>query len=163
MKNFCKNKSGFTILELMIVISILAIVSLFVFTSQTQTISNAYLVSNANQIAQMLRVSQMKSVSSYLGSQWGLYFEDNNGIVKDKFIMFKGSSYSGRDVDYDIVSELPLSLTFTNVSFNDVVTYVVFDKLSGNTSNFGSLQLVDSNGETRTISINSRGIISNDR
>lgn len=163
MKKFYKRNKGFTVLELMIVISILAIISLFVFTSQTQTISNAYLVSNANQIAQMLRLSQMKSVTSYLGSQWGVYFEDNNGDVKDKYIMFKGSSYSARDPSYDIVSELPLSLTFTNVNFNDVVTYVVFDKLSGNTSNFGSLQLVDSNGETRTVSINPRGIISNEK
>lgn len=163
MINLFKSRKGFTVLELMIVMSILAIVSLFVFTSQTQTISNAYLISNANQISQMLRVSQMKSVSAYMGSQWGVYFEDNNGSVKDKYIMFKGSSYAGRDSSYDIISELPLSLTFTNVNFNDVVTYVVFDRLSGNTSNFGSLQLVDSNGETRTISINSRGIISNDK
>lgn len=162
MKNFYK-KNGFTVLELMIVIAILAIVSLFVFTSQTQTIANTYLISNSNQIAQTLKLAQMKSVSAYFGSQWGVYFEDNNGSVKDKYVLFKGSSYEGRDPTYDIISELPLSLTFTNVSFNDVVTYVVFDKLSGNTSNFGSLQLVDPSGGTRTISINSRGIISNDK
>lgn len=158
-----KNKNGFTLLELMIVISILAIVSLFVFTSQTQTIANSYLISNANQIAQTLRLAQIKSVTAYAGSQWGVYFEDNNGSVKDRYVLFKGSSYSARDPSYDIVSELPLSLTFTNVSFNDVVTYVVFAKLSGNTSNFGSLQLVDTNGDIRTISINSRGIINNDK
>lgn len=149
-KNYKKN--GFTIIELLIVIGLLVIIFSTVFAIQGRFLVNTYLDTNTEQIVQQLRLAQMRSITKFEDSEWGVYF------AEDKFVLFKGADYESRDQSYDIVTNLPSSLILSSFDFNGDTDYIVFDKVSGETQNHGSLQIFDNQEGVNTILINKKGL-----
>ena len=158
MKN--KNlKRGFTMIELLIVITIVVITFAATFTIQSRFLVDTYIDTNTDQIVQTLRLAQMRSIARFNNSQWGVYFDEDIDGNDDKFVLFKGTSYADRDFSFDIETHLPDSLSFSNISLNGGGDDVVFNELTGATPNYGSIQILDNLGNPNTVSINSKGMV----
>lgn len=141
-------ENGFTLIEVILVISILAIfaaLSSFAY-SKNQTRNNLSIaVSTASTT---LRRAQILSRSGYLDSAWGVK------ISASAVTLFKGESYEGRDTAGDERLELAANIS---VSGDDEF---VFAKQSGIPAASGSFTFTASSlSEARTISVNARGTV----
>lgn len=158
MKNKKTNK-GFTIIELLIIIGLAIILFSSVFAVQGRFLVDTYLDSNTKQIVQNLRLAQMRSITKFKDSEWGVYFDENVEGNDDKFVLFKGSTYETRDPSYDIVTNLPDSIALSGINLNGDTNFITFSKVTGETSNYGSIQIFDSQEGINTILINEKGLV----
>lgn len=149
-KNFIKR--GFNLIELIIVIAIFAIVAGGTMVALSGFLSDSQLSDHSKQIVYSIRKAQSNSIMRVKGSQWGVNFDSAVGVVT----LFKGSSYSARDINYDQAQVLPQSLSLNNILFDSGRTEVVFTKVNGGTGDFGSFQVQDANNNY-TITINQFG------
>ncbi|MCZ2845757.1 MAG: hypothetical protein O2U61_04565 [Candidatus Bathyarchaeota archaeon] len=99
-----------------------------------------------NGVVQVLRRAQLKSRSIDDDSSFGVY------ITTDRYILFKGSSYSDRDPTYDEVSDIPGGFIISGIS------EVVFSKFQGLPSTTGSI-ILTTDTKSETIYINEVGNI----
>jgi len=68
-------------------------------------------------------------------------------------VVFRGTSYAGRDSSYDEVFSIPTNLAFTGVS------EVVMDKLTGYPQTTGTTTLTTVSGDSHGLTINSKGMV----
>jgi prepilin-type N-terminal cleavage/methylation domain-containing protein len=138
---------GFTLMEIILsvaVIGILAAISFPLFSGFKVT---SDLQTGADGIAQNLSRAQAMSQAVAEDSSWGLK------LLAGQAIVFKGASYATRDVNFDEVSSLPDTLTFSGV------TEIVFAKFSGETQNVGTTTLSVPTGGTKNLIINKKGVV----
>ncbi|MFZ2192694.1 MAG: prepilin-type N-terminal cleavage/methylation domain-containing protein [Candidatus Moraniibacteriota bacterium] len=141
------NRKGFTLIEIMLVIALMVLISsISVPVYQSFQVKND-LEASSNDLVQSLRRAQVLSQANEGDSTWGVK------ILSGGIVVFKGASYSARDVAYDEVFEIATSIVSSGIS------EVVFGKLSGLPQTSGDIILTTSNGDVRTISINIKGII----
>ncbi len=116
------------------------------------------LSNTSEEIISAMRLMQNQTLASEGDSQYGIYF--NTSVSPHKYITFKGSSYSLRDSSYDKNYVLPSILEFYAIN-TGANNEVVFDKLTGATSNSGnvSLRLKDDTSKTKIIYISNSGVI----
>ncbi|MBD3330435.1 prepilin-type N-terminal cleavage/methylation domain-containing protein [Candidatus Peregrinibacteria bacterium] len=151
-----RQKKGFTLIELIITTAVLVVLISLVFAAQSRVLANTYLDSNTDQIKQTLWLAQTKSQSGLNNSSWGVNFDN----TLSEFTIFKGESYSTRDSSFDITTPLPSSLNFSSISLNQGGNSVIFTQYSGETDNYGSITLSNSENIYNIIQINSKGLIS---
>ncbi len=150
-----KKQKGFTLIEFLIVIAIVIVLFTAVMASQGGFLVKNYSNNYAEQMIFGLRTAQMRSITNFKNDTWGVYFDDTN----NKAVLFKGADYSSRDTSYDITTEFPDVLSFSNISLNGGVDYVVFDKVSGETNQYGSISITDEDGKENIININIGGVV----
>ena len=148
---------GFTLVELLVVIALTVIIFLMNFTFNAYLLVDSTLDSKAHEIVENLKLAQTRSMARYQDSQWGVYF--NNVGSPQQFIVFKGNTYAARDASYDLVTNLPSSLSFTTLTFTGGGSEVDFAKLSGNTTQSGTIVLTSNQNHTRTITISTLGVV----
>lgn len=139
--------NGFTLLEILIVISLISILASFVVSIGLDFYKSQQLETHSQGVLQTLRRAQLKAMSVELDSSFGVYLTDDN------YTLFKGNSYAERDSQYDEVSDLPQVITLNNPPKE-----VVFSKFEGKPSLIGNI-ILNSNGQSRRISINKVGRI----
>ncbi len=100
--------------------------------------------------AQKIRKAQFFSQFGERDSNWGV------SIQGEELIFFKGESYSDRDMDFDEIYLMPLSITASGLD------EMVFDKLTGEPQLPGTITFASHSDETKSITINSMGIINYD-
>lgn len=110
---------GFTLVEIILVVSIFIILTAVLVPIGLGFYANQQLESNTQELIFNLRRAQEKSMSVEEDSSFGIYFED------DKYILFKGNSYSERDFSYDEVFVLPRIINREGDS------EIVFSKFNG--------------------------------
>jgi len=101
-----------------------------------------------NQVSQSLGRASFLSGASVGDTNWGVK------VLSGNIVIFKGTSYSGRDTNYDEIYGISSSIVPSGLS------EVVFYKMTGYPLSTGSIILTSTNGETRTITINSKGSVS---
>ncbi|MBL4693797.1 fibronectin type III domain-containing protein [Candidatus Gracilibacteria bacterium] len=148
-------RKAFTLVELILVIAVFAILVGAVFSISGGTVVRAELKSNTEQLENTIRLAHTRSIAALNNSQWGVHIDASN----DKFVLFKGSTYAGRDSSFDITTTLPSAISLSNLSLGGATDYIVFDKGSGETSNNGTFDIGDIFGTTTTISINAKGLL----
>lgn len=139
---------GFTLIEALLSVSIIGLLaglSLPIYAS-FQNRNNLDIATQS--IADALRRAQIYSRGVSGDSQWGVEIQPTS------VTLFKGSVFSGRDATYDEVTTIPSIISIGGLS------EVLFAKLSGAPSTTGDITLVVSPNDTRTITINTKGMVS---
>lgn len=143
------NVRGFTLMEVLLSVSIIAIL-----TGLSAPIYASFQVRNdvditTQSIADMLRRAQTYARGNSGDSQWGVR------IQSDTATLFKGSTYAARVQAYDETTTIPGSMAPSGL----INTDVVFTKLDAAPSSTGSITLTTNTNETRTITINAKGMV----
>jgi len=143
-----KHLRGFTLLELLLsvaVIGLLAASSIPVY--QSFQIRNDLDITAEN-TAQSLRRAQLLSQAADGDTSWGVK------IQSASLVLFKGASYAVRDTTFDEEFAIPTSITPSGVS------EVVFTKFTGLPQVSGTINFNSNINETRTVTLNSKGMVS---
>ncbi|MFA6594385.1 MAG: prepilin-type N-terminal cleavage/methylation domain-containing protein [Candidatus Buchananbacteria bacterium] len=142
--------SGFTLVELLLSLSLIAVVSVMSIPIYQSFQTKNDLAVATNGLVQSLRRAQILSQSMVGDSGWGVF------VTSGSAVLFRGSSYGSRNALYDESSTMPTTITVSGLS------QIVFDKFTGEpvATATGNIFLVSINKETSTIGINSQGMIS---
>ncbi|MGB2762360.1 MAG: prepilin-type N-terminal cleavage/methylation domain-containing protein [Minisyncoccales bacterium] len=129
-----KKCKSFTLIEVLVIIAVIIILCAITANVYSSFRSHSELNTSSEKILSALRLSQSKTLSSEGASEYGVHFE------QDKIVLFKGNVYDALDSNnerYDFSSRIEIS----NISFNGGGTEIIFDRISGTTSEFGTVKL----------------------
>lgn len=145
------SQNGFTLIELILVIAIIAIIAAgsipFLASFNQRSQGDAV----AREVVSALRFAQQKAIASENDSQFGVYFDDPS----NEFIIFRGASYGLNPVEDRVFSyedSVTISQSFTGDEVN-------FEKVTGNTADFGTINITTSTGIAYPVTISSLGRI----
>jgi len=141
-------RRGFTLLELLLTVSTIAVIAGFSLPLFLRAQNKNDLDVAAQSYAQALRRAQVLSVASQDDSAWGVRAESG------QFVIFKGTSFVSRDSTLDETTSIPTNMTLS------APTELYFNKLSGAPSSTPSLSLTSVQNDSKTITINAKGIVS---
>ena len=126
-------KNGFTILEILIVVTIIAAASGFGLLYYQTTHLRADLNGQSEILVSYLRLAQ-SNTNSGKDSFNAIHFQQNS------YIIFSGAVYDPLDPQNHEIAVPPL-IIMRNFSFNGGGTDVIFDPPDGTTDNYGTLDL----------------------
>jgi len=145
-------KKAFTLIEILIVLAIISLVAVLAIPFYQPFQVRTYLDNNSQEIIQVLRKAQSKAMAGENDEVYGVHFS------VDEYVLFKGMLYNPDDLENEIFG-LPNSLSITNINLNGGGNEIIFDKLKGTTSNYGSIAATSISNESRTVSISKTGKI----
>ncbi len=117
--------NGFTLLEILVVISIMIMVSSFSIAIFARRQPLVQLDTASSEIMSVLRQAQNQTVTGKNARAWGVYFTEDDTST---YILYAGSSYQDRDELYDLVFDMGDDI---NWMLNSVTNDVRFSVLSG--------------------------------
>ncbi|MBI2645181.1 prepilin-type N-terminal cleavage/methylation domain-containing protein [Candidatus Uhrbacteria bacterium] len=142
-----QTKNGFTLLEsLLVIATITALAGIALPIYQSFHVRNDLDIA-AVTIAQGIRRAQALAQASDGDTSWGVRAQSGS------ITLFKGASYAARDVSFDELFDLQNSITA------DGTTEIIFTKFSGHPQTTGTLTLISNTNETRTLTINAKGMV----
>jgi len=150
-----KDNSGVTLFEILIAVGIIGFMAAVSLGIYGNLLFTSQIDEGSYKAIQMMRTAKERSVGGFNDSQHGIYL-DINPAGDDRIILFQGSSYAARDADYDSI--LPLKSIF-NLSTTITGNEFVFSKGFGIPNNTGSIVITHTEGGSRTITVNSYGLI----
>jgi prepilin-type N-terminal cleavage/methylation domain-containing protein len=151
-------KRGVTIVEIIIVVSITLILAAAAAPIYGNLQVSGQLNENAAQITQTVRTARGRSISRFHNAAHGVYFEKRSAPEKDRYTLYQGPSYAGRDAAYDRVVELARALTLSLPG--EATTYDIhFSQGLGNPTNYGTITLTHDAVGSREIIINEFGVV----
>ncbi len=140
-------QSGFTFVEILLTIALMGILFAMSAPIYQSLQTNNDLDIAINTIAQSSHRAQTLSQAVDGDSTWGLKVQSGS------IVLFQGVDYASRDVSFDEVYDLPGAIVPSGLQ------ELTFAKLSGEPSTTGTFILASSNNETRTATINTKGIV----
>ena len=155
--NSCSNSlfrmSGFTALELIIVVSTIFIMSAIVLNAFINYRKTQALSKDTETVVEILRLARGQTLSSQNASQYGVHFASST------ITLFVGSSYvvgTTTNKDFNLISaDTILTLALTGGGNN-----VIFNRLTGETSQDGIIVISSSLATTtKTVTIYKTGLI----
>ena len=141
-----KRQRGFTLLELIIAISIMSVITVITIISFASLRSRTDLNGNAQNIISVLNIARSNTISSQQASQWGTHFETSS------YALFRGTTYSAVDPDTKIYN-LPSTLEISNITLDGGGVNTLFDRITGQTQNYGSISVRKISEPTNLINI----------
>ena len=145
---------GFTVLEILVAISIITLVVTIITISFSKLNSAQALDKSADLVASVLDEARSLTLSSKGDSQYGIYFEDS------QVTLFKGAT-SSPSAPANVATNLHALVSLRNITLSGGGTSVIFKRLTGNTAETGTVEvfLKDSTTTFRTITISATGIV----
>ncbi|PIR39971.1 MAG: hypothetical protein COV33_02345 [Candidatus Zambryskibacteria bacterium CG10_big_fil_rev_8_21_14_0_10_34_34] len=148
-----KINKGFSLMEVVVVISILVVVLSITFYFFPKLNKKEVLEKDVSSVVALIRNARVLSVASKNTSPFGIHFENN------KIVLFEGGAYVAGNDNEKIVTlskDVYMSGYLLNLGSPDIV----FSRLIGNTSNYGTVtfSLKDDSAST-TITILGTGVI----
>lgn len=145
---------SFTLVELLLIVGILIILTAISVPTFRYFQKESDLNNSTQGIINTLRLAQNKTLASERESNYGVHFE------AEKFILFKGASYDPSATNNE-THNLPQSVEIYEINLAGGETKVVFDRLTGETNQFGkvSLRLKSDYSKISTVGIKSSGQI----
>jgi len=141
-----KNKGGFNLIELMLVVVLIGIITGIFLPTFTRLFYRNNLDSAHQKIKSELYRAQSFARASKKDSDWGIYFNNN------EIILFAGTSYTDRDISLDQIEEINNQIIFSGLN------QVVFEKNSGLTLNPGQI-ILSYKGDSLVLDINEKSLI----
>ncbi len=139
-------QSGFSLLELMVVLGILSFLVASVGPMYGQVRSKATLDAATSTVADLARLAQVRAASSKNDTSWGLALSGTTLVV------FSGSSFASRDQGLDLRESLPSGVSVSGL------TEVVFAKLSGAPTAATSIVLSNVGG-SKQVDVSAKGAV----
>lgn len=115
-------------------------------------ISRNELGSEALKITDALRRARAQSMYAVEDSAWGVHFTSAD------YTIFRGSAYSPSDA-FNNTFTLPGILTISGITINGGGSDIIFNRITGTSSTFGTTTIQNDSSESRTIVVNSGGAI----
>ena len=145
---------GLSLIEIIIVVAIVGVLSAIVAVSfhtfQRQQIQKTTI----DTILSSLDSARARTLSAHNSSQFGVYFSQN------EVIEFEGEIYEP-EAEGNFIHTLDERVTIENISLNGGGNEVVFLKLTGDTNNYGTLEIiVDGISPDKMITISGTGLVS---
>lgn len=139
-------KKAFTLIEILLSIAVLAVI--FTFSASVyQMLQNRNDLDIAvNTVAQSYKRAQLLAQAVDGDSSWGVK------VQTGQIVIFQGTDYAGRNQNFDENFEMPTGITAEGG------TETVFKKFTGFPQTTGELTLTSLNNETRTVTLNAKGI-----
>lgn len=138
--------SGFTLIEVLLVVSIMAVASLIVAPVSIDYQQRNDLDTSQITFAQGVRRAQQLSMSGEGDSAWGV------NAVSGEIVIFKGNTYATRDTAYDENYDISSAITFTGQLEYD------FAKITGLPAQTGTATFTDNNYQKQVV-VNAKGIV----
>lgn len=139
-------KEAFTLIEILLVVSIFAILVAFTAPLGIDFYGNQQMDSDSAALVSALRSAQLKAMSAENDSSFGVY------LTNSGYTLFKGNSYASRDGRYDEIREFSPSNALSGLQ------EIIFSKLTGVPNATGTIILVNESASS-TIDINEVGRI----
>lgn len=141
-------RQGFTLIEILLSITCLAIVSAVAIPIyQSFQVRNDLNIAS-NTVLSSLRRAQIISQAPDGDTSSGVKLQSASITI------FRGVSYAARDITLDEIFDVPTDISFSGVS------EIVFSKTFGLPSSTGNIVLTSNINETKTITINEKGMLS---
>lgn len=153
-----KSYSGFSLIEILLVVSILAIISTSAFIWFSNYQRQTEIESASKMIISSLRDAQSRSISGKDFMKWGIFF-DGTG---NKFILFRDEGgYAGATIKEE--TYLSSYVEFDSASLSGGCNEIIFEKINGATAQNCTIKIIDKsdNANFSGITITSSGLISN--
>lgn len=139
---------GFTLIEIILVISLVLIVSAATIPSYSKFINGRKLQSAKNKLIENIRYTRELAESGKSNSNFGVYFQ------ADRYVLYQGDSYGNRDSSQDQIFELSKNIELSNLN------EVNFEKGRGTPSTTGTLRVTNTaNEKFKDIKVNKEGLI----
>jgi len=151
---------GFTLIETIAIVSILIILISIAIPVINNIGEQSSLENTVIEVVNDLKLAKTKTIGSEGNSAWGVYFSTT---TPHKYIVFKGVDYDARDVSFDEIHALPKNIAFSSLNLEGGIDEIVFDKITGKTSAFGTIVLDFGSGSSdpKTVYIENSGNVSN--
>lgn len=151
-----KRQQGFTVVELIIVMTIMLVLSTVSVIAFRNMQSSQALTIALDETGYALRSARDATLASLEGSVYGVRFEPTN------VIRFTGSTYSASSSS-NIIYDLPTGIS-TTVAMADGTSQVVFRRLSGEASATGTIIFTEAkSGATSSLAISKTGLFDSDQ
>lgn len=147
MQSCKQNNRGITLLEVLLSVAIIALLAGLASPIYFSFYLRNELNVTEQTIVESIRRAQVLSQAVDGDTTWG------TNISAGEITLFRGASFVARDSGYDEVS------LFLNTITASGIDEVVFEKFSGEPQRTGNIILTSSNNETRTITINAKGML----
>ena len=99
-----KNKHGFTLVEVLLVVAIFAIVLASAISRTNTKIFTSDLDAKVLEVASLIEQARNNSATGYRSAVWSIKVLDNDALCAnsgDCILLFKSNDFSGRDTSYD--------------------------------------------------------------
>lgn len=146
------HRKAFTVIEVLIAIGIIAVLAAISVPTANVFLSRTELNSEALKITDSLRRARSQAMSGREDSAWGVHFTSSN------YTVFRGSSYNPSEA-FNETFTLPGILTLSAITINGGGSDIIFNRVTGSTSTFGTTTIQSDSSDSRTIVVNSEGTI----
>lgn len=150
-----RSVTGFTLLELLIVIAIVSVLATAGVVTYANSQRKVVLTTSAEHISSVLRLARQRAVGQEQGLEWGVHFENPAGGA-GFYEIFKGASYSTSSVTEKFFLQSPV--IFSQPASGNSIN-VIFSKRTGTTdAQYDIVILMQFLGASRTIRTHTSGI-----
>lgn len=148
-------KKGITVLEIIIVVAILVLITAIIISPFDSFRKSKALETSVEEVVSIINKARLDTLSSKDSFTYGVHLESGRAV------MFRGASFVEPDINnkefkYNNVIES------TNINLIGGGPNIIFDKLTGKTSQYGTfdLRLKDDIARSVTITIEGTGVAS---
>ncbi len=145
---------GFSLVEILVTLSILAVVSAIILSSLSTNTDREALNKNTDAVASVFAEARSLTTSSKNASNYGVR------LVSTGPILFKGTTYTaGASTNVPLL--LNSRVVITNILLTGGGSDVIFSKLNGNTTQTGSFRVSSVSDATKykTVVIHKTGLV----
>lgn len=145
------NKSGFTLVELLLTIALMAILGVGAASVSVTYLMSVNINTTVSNVETAIETARGYTLDHYKGNA-------NYGIVvfPSKLLVYAGTSYTGANTIFYTVS-VPVGIQFTAINFNNA-NYYYYASISALPSNSGGFK-INSPFLIKTIQVNTLGIV----
>ncbi|MFA6308038.1 MAG: FISUMP domain-containing protein [Patescibacteria group bacterium] len=120
MKEYKINQIGFTLVEVLLVVTMFTIILSSVISLTTNQILESDLAAKSLEVTSLLETARNNSATGYRGDVWSIKVLDSDALCQnsgDCILLFKGNNFSTRDTAYDrfVQFDVDVSGVYVNV------------------------------------------------
>lgn len=147
LNNRTRKSFGFTLVEMIMVIALLAVLAAFSTPFYVSFVRRNDLSIAARAVGLAINNAEIHSQGILLDQAWSVRVQQGSVTV------YLGTNYVTRDQAWDITTKIRSNISFTGT------TDFTFSRGTGLPTQASSITLRNINNETRTVSVNAKGVV----